>query len=75
MKQHFIVTGTVTYAMKGKNVLQDNGFKAEVKRARNLGKNYGCGYGISVIGDIETALRLLKQNGVKFIEVADNSFI
>ena len=67
--KHVIVTGTVTYAIRGRDILRKNGFKASVERnSSGLGR-LGCGYGILVFGDITKAIELLKQNNVKIIEV------
>ncbi len=67
--KHIIVTGTVTYAIRGRDILRNNGYKASVERnSSGLGR-LGCGYGILVFGDITKAVQILKQNNVKIIEV------
>ena len=68
MKQ-MIVTGTITYAMRGRDILRKNGFKATVERnSSGLGR-IGCGYGIVVYGELGNAVELLKENGIKLIDV------
>lgn len=67
--KHMIVTGTITYAIRGRDILRKNGFKAAVERnSRGFGR-LGCGYGIVVEGDIERAEEILRNNSVKMIEV------
>lgn len=67
--KHMIVTGTITYAIRGRDILRKNGFKASVERnSRGLGR-LGCGYGIVVEGDIERAEEILRNHSVKMIEV------
>lgn len=67
--KNIIVTGTVTYAIRGRDILRKNGFKATVERnSSGLGR-HGCGYGIVVIGDIDNALDILKMNSIKIIDV------
>lgn len=68
MDKHLIVTGTVTYASKAKEILLRNGFKASLKRVTG-GKNTGCGYAVSVVGDIEPAERLLRENNIKILGI------
>ena len=62
MKQTMIETGTITYAIKGRDLLRKAGYQAKI--ARNFG-GAGCGYGIAVTGDTEAALALLKKAGIK----------
>ncbi len=69
MKRYIITTGTVTYAIKGKDILKRNGFKAKVERIMSGKGSSGCGYSIIIENDIETALALLKSKGIKILEV------
>ncbi len=67
--KHVIVTGTVTYAIRGRDILRNNGYSATVERnSSGLGR-LGCGYGIVVVGNIEKALEILRAQGIKIIEV------
>ena len=64
-----IVTGTVTYAIRGRDILRKNGYTATVERnSSGLGR-HGCGYGIVVNGNIEEAVEILKLNSIKIIDV------
>lgn len=67
--KNIIVTGTVTYAIRGRDILRYNGIKASVERnTSGLGK-YGCGYGIVVNSNVEKAVEILKKNNIKIIDV------
>ena len=67
--KHMIVTGTITYAMRGRDKLRKNDFKATVERnSTGLGR-LGCGYGIAVYGELENAIEILRDNGIKIIDV------
>lgn len=68
MKRYLIATGTVTYAIKGRDLLRKKGYKAKIER-KSGEKVYGCGYAIIFEGDIEVAESLLRQNGVKILEI------
>lgn len=69
MNKYFIATGTVTYAMKGREILRKNGFSAEVKRLSGNMKGFGCGYGLVTYGEKAAILKTLTQNGVRYLSV------
>ncbi len=69
MKRYIITTGTVTYAIKGKDILKRNGIKAKVDRIMSGKGSSGCGYAIIVENDFEKALELLKKSGIKILEI------
>lgn len=70
MKGYMIVTGTITYALRGRDILRKKGLVASVERNLNGSNRYGCGYGIAVHGDIDSAVRILKENNIKVLDVA-----
>ena len=68
MKRYVIATGTVTYAMKGRDLLRKNGFTVKIERI--TGDNtLGCGYVLILTGDIEKAEKILKNGGVKILKI------
>lgn len=68
MEKHLIVTGTVTYASKAKDLLLSYGYNASVKRITG-GKNTGCGYAVSVGGDIDEIEQILRENNIKILSI------
>ena len=68
MKRYLIMTGTVTYAIKGRDLLRKNGYKANIERVSGE-KALGCGYAILLDGEIEKAEELLRRNNVKILEI------
>lgn len=70
VKNNIIITGTITYAIRGRDVLRKNGIRASVERNLSGNKRFGCGYGIAVHGDIDEAVRILKEHGVKILDIA-----
>ncbi len=70
LKGSVIITGTITYAIRGRDILRSKGLRASVERNLNNNNRYGCGYGIAVYGDTEYAIKILKENNVKVIDVA-----
>ena len=73
MKRYVITTGTVTYALKGREVLRKSGRKAWVERITNGKPNTGCGYSVVTEGDIETAEQLLRKNGIRILEINERA--
>ncbi len=69
MQSSFIVTGTVTYAMMGQDLLQRQGYAARAGRAQKPIPHTGCGWGIYINADPAPAVELLRQNGVKVLQV------
>lgn len=67
MKRYLILTETVTYAIKGRDILRKNGMTAQVEKL-NYGKS-GCSYAVTVSGDIGKAEALLKASGIKILEI------
>ncbi len=70
MKRYVIQTGTVTYAIKGRDLLRKKGFKVKIERI-TAGKNYGCGYAIVLDGGLEEAEKTLRENGVKILDIKE----
>ena len=60
-----LIVGSVTYAMKGKNLLGKNGFRASVERIPHIGGGAGCGYGINVSEGASEAETLLQEAGIR----------
>ncbi len=66
MKQNAVISiGSVTYAMKAKDILKQYGIKSVVEKISHYKKNMGCAYGLYVHGNIENAHELLLREGVK----------
>lgn len=71
MKRYLIVTGTVTYAIKGRDILRKKGFKVSVERSSSVSSSEGCGYAIILQGDIEQAEKILREAGVKILKITE----
>ena len=69
MKRYIITTGTVTYAIKGRDLLRRKGFNVKIERITSGKGSAGCGYSIIIDGDINAAEGLLRQAGVKILEI------
>ena len=72
MKRYKVATGTVTYAIKGRDLLRKKGYKAKIER-KSGEKVQGCGYAIIFEGDIDVAESLLRQASVKILEITEEN--
>ena len=63
MRAEVIVIGSVTYAMRGRELLAAHGIPAYVERVARTPET-GCGYGLYVPGRAEFAEKLLQSLGI-----------
>ena len=66
----FVTVSSVTYAIKGRDVLRNNGIKAYIEKNRRQGA-FGCGYGVTVKDKKEEALKILREHGIKIYSVTE----
>ena len=69
MKGYIITTGTVTYAIKGRDLLRKKGINAKIERITSDKGSAGCGYSIIINGDVNEAVSILRSGGVKILEI------
>ena len=70
MKRYIIATGTVTYAIKGRDLLRKKGFKVKIERITGKA-TLGCGYAIILEGNISQAEEILRGAGIKILEIIE----
>ena len=71
-EKKIIAVNSVTYAMKGADLLAKNKIKRRVSKLSPDKTKRGCTYGISVsAADIEDAVRILRLGGINYSEIAD----
>lgn len=66
MGKPVILLSSVTYAMKGRDLLGRQGIRAYVERVPPSDAS-GCGYGIYVPRGADEAERILRENGFKIL--------
>lgn len=72
MQRHVISVTSITYAIKGRDVLRKQGIKAFVEKKTNANGNAGCGYVIIAEGNKNIITRALINSNIKINEI--NSF-
>ena len=68
-KVFYLVTESLTAAMKGHRILIRNGVNARVVRLAPSKVRSGCGYSIAVYNDPQGAVEILKRNNIKIKSV------
>lgn len=71
MANYYIHVGSVTNAMRGKQLLEEQGIRAYLHRALQPSAGDGCGYSLLVTGDVKHAEQVLRQRGVRVIRITD----
>lgn len=67
MGRSYIKVNSVTHAIKAKDVLNSNGFRAQVVRRDKSSRGDSCGYAVVVDGDVERAEAILRKHYVKVL--------
>ena len=65
-----LVLGSVTHAMRGREVLWSQGIKTYVERVKPSAA-YGCGYGLKIRGEHLQAAEYLYRAGIKVLAVVE----
>lgn len=72
MKKYAITIGTVTQAIKARDILRKNGFKVSVKKANLPLDNYGCVYSVILeANNISSAKELLLKAGINIKAITE----
>lgn len=67
MKRDLIIVSSITYAMKGKELLQKHGFQAYIARLPQKEEGTGCGYCVYVSRDTDLAEKILRNGGIRIL--------
>ncbi len=71
MANQYIHIGSISNAMRGKNLLEKYGIRAYIHRASDPPDGDGCGYSLLVTGHGGQAADILRKNGVRVIRISD----
>lgn len=64
MENNLIMFGSVTLAMKSRNLLLKNNIKSGIVRTPIHLNKKSCGYSLYVPGNFEKALKIIRSNGI-----------
>lgn len=65
-----IYVSSVTNAMRGKRLLEKQGYTVHMQRSSNIDEESGCGYSLLVRGNGVQAAELLKRSGIRVLRTA-----
>ena len=68
MQRHIISVVSVTYALKGRDALRNQGIKAYVQRKTKTNGNTGCGYVIIAEGDRQKISQILLYSKISILD-------
>lgn len=69
MQRHIISVKSITYAIKGRDLLRKKGFRAYIERKINSDGNTGCGYVIIAEGNRQKIVNELMTFGINIIDI------
>lgn len=69
MQRHIISVSSITYAIKGRDLLRKQGFRAYIERKTNSNGNTGCGYVIVADGNRQKISDALMNSGIKILQI------
>ena len=67
MNRANIKFSSVTYALRAKEIIEQNGGNVIIKKNPHSLRNEGCGYILSITGNVEKTINLLNKNKIKYI--------
>lgn len=68
MNYNILVLSTITYTMKGRDILRKHGITAYVERVSIEKAGQSCGYGLYIPDKIQDAEEILANYNIKVIE-------
>ena len=76
---YLIIVSSVTYAVKGKKILERNGLRCKIKRVPQELSQCGCGYCIELTPRyVYQGVRILRAGGIKiknmYLENVDGTY-
>ena len=69
MSRPVLLVNSVTFAIKGQELLRQHGISSQIIRSAEFKALAGCGYGIMPFADVLTAQNILMKGGIKVIRV------
>ena len=70
MGKELIMVTSITFAIKGRDLLRNSGIRAYIERTPNSYDHAGCGYSIYVPENAGYAAKILERAGIKVLGTA-----
>lgn len=75
MGKQLIMVTSITYAMKGKQILKNHGIYSDIERTPKKKSTDSCGYSLSVPNKVTEAEKILKENGIRILGIIEKDGI
>lgn len=72
MNRHVIRLTSVTYAIRAQKLLEQRGIRSYIRKLTQSLGVYGCGYGLEIAGDLDSAVRIIEAAGIRIVEIAED---
>ena len=69
MSKPILLVNSITFAIKGQELLKQHGISSRIIRNPEFKAIGGCGYGIMPFSDVMVAQNILMRGGVKVIRI------
>jgi len=66
-----IYFSSISWAIQAQKLLERQGMPSNMRKISKIGPSGGCGYGLDLRGNLDTAFRLLEGAGIKYINPHD----
>lgn len=63
-----VKVGSVTYALKAKDILQNRGIASQIKKTANPSKGEGCGYSVIIPDAGDSVIGILRLSGIEILD-------
>ena len=67
MGKYLILVSSITYAIKGRDLLRNNRYKAYIEKTPSTLDSHGCGYSIVINENLDMALSILSKHNIKVL--------
>lgn len=71
MSRQFIMVSSITYAMKAKSLLRDNGIYVDIIKTSKYSSQGGCSYSLVLYKNFDKAVEILKENDIDILDFTD----
>ena len=71
MANYYIHVGSITNAMRGRRLLEEQGIRAYLHRSTRPAEDDGCGYHLLVTESVRRAEEILRKSGVRVIRISE----
>lgn len=69
MSKQMIMVSSITYAIKAKSLLRNNGIYVDIIKTSKYKDQHGCGYSLIINKNLDKAISILNKNNIKILGI------